>query len=67
MERCGFISDQQSLKEIISPFSFIMGYTVQAIQINKDLHFHMDTRSSVPVRFSHSQYKKIHMEGKVKG
>lgn len=45
------------LKRKISPFSFIiMGYTAQAIQINKDLHFHMDTRSSVPVRFSHSQY-----------
>lgn len=45
-----------------------MGYTVQAIQINKDLHFYMDTRSSVPVKvFTFTVYKKIHMEGKVKG
>lgn len=43
-------------------------HIAQAIQINKDLHFHMDIRSSVPVRvFTFTVYKKIHMEGKVKG
>lgn len=69
MERCGLISDQQSQKggKKISPFSFIiMGYTVQAIQINKDLHFIWTQDQVYQLGFTFTVYKKIHMEGKVK-